>query len=353
MYFPIKVKKLSDNQISNLVKGRGVRVQFGKDDTIMMSKEQIKKLDRAMKKGKGITLTLDPFQQMHHQRLKGSGSKVGKAFKNLGKAIKSDVGSIGKAIEKGTKKTFSPVEQGFNKTFNPALGRDIVSGLEMVGRPTGKFLIEQGLPILANAGAEGLMTAIGQPELAPIAGALAERGASYGAKELSKKAGLGIKKRGRPSKEGQGLFKSLHKMGIKGVKKPLVKGLKTFGKDIAKTASQVAGQAISEYTGNPMLGQKVASMADNIAETTIDKGFKQGLRASKAQVKNMAVEAVDDWIDENLDEKQRQIAQNAMAGKYKSASDLIYDVSDVYTGAGMRTKGRRTRKGGALMPAGY
>ena len=73
MYHKIKVKLLSNPQISRLLNGHGVRVSDGNDHDIELSKEQLKKFMKAREKGKAITLNMDPFQMQAHQFLRGSG----------------------------------------------------------------------------------------------------------------------------------------------------------------------------------------------------------------------------------------------------------------------------------------
>jgi hypothetical protein len=70
MYHKIKVKLLSNPQISRLLNGHGVRVSDGNDHDIELSKEQLKKFMKAREKGKAITLNMDPFQMQAHQYLR-------------------------------------------------------------------------------------------------------------------------------------------------------------------------------------------------------------------------------------------------------------------------------------------
>ena len=80
MYYPTKVGKLSDNQMKNLISGRGVRVKQGSENILNLSREQIKKLERAAKKGVGVTLVLDPYQASQHRQMKEGGALGAKKF---------------------------------------------------------------------------------------------------------------------------------------------------------------------------------------------------------------------------------------------------------------------------------
>lgn len=327
MYYPTKVSELSENQMKNLLSGRGVRVKSGNSHILHLSEQQLKKLERASKKGKGLTINFDPFQAMQHKQLKQGGA-LGKAFKNLGKATKQDFGKLSSSAKK---------ELG--KTFNKELGRDVVSGLKVAGL----HAIEQGIPAVASLSS----MALGDPT--GMSGAMLGNIASQYASDAYQKDVM-----------GKGLFKTLHKAGIPLKKKALIRGLKDTASVSASIGSQLAGQAVGMYTGNPMLGQKFAEMSNNVAQSAIQGNLKQGLREAGKMTKNeatrFAVEAVDDVIDRNLTGNEKRLAQNLLANKYGSASDLIYDMSNMYTGTGMklkRSRGRPKKQGGALYPAGY
>ena len=67
MYHKASISPLSSTQISKILNGHSVRVSPGNKHDIELSKEQFKKFAKAHKKGKGMTLTMDPFQiQNHH-----------------------------------------------------------------------------------------------------------------------------------------------------------------------------------------------------------------------------------------------------------------------------------------------
>jgi len=74
MYHKASISPLSSTQISKILNGHSVRVSAGNGHDIELSKEQFKKLAKAQKTGKGMTLTMDPFQMQNHQYLRGSGN---------------------------------------------------------------------------------------------------------------------------------------------------------------------------------------------------------------------------------------------------------------------------------------
>ena len=41
MYYPVKIGKISDAQMKNLIKGRGVRIKKGVDNVLHLSEQQI------------------------------------------------------------------------------------------------------------------------------------------------------------------------------------------------------------------------------------------------------------------------------------------------------------------------
>ncbi len=86
MYHKASISPLSATQISKILNGHSVRVSAGNGHDIELSKEQFKKLARAHQTGKGMTLTMDPYQMQNHQYLRGSGN-VKKTGKDSGKRL--------------------------------------------------------------------------------------------------------------------------------------------------------------------------------------------------------------------------------------------------------------------------
>ena len=74
MYHKASIAPLSSTQISKILNGHSVRISAGNGHDIELSKEQLKKFAKAQKSGKGMTVTMDPFQMQNHQHLRGSGN---------------------------------------------------------------------------------------------------------------------------------------------------------------------------------------------------------------------------------------------------------------------------------------
>ena len=81
MYAKAGVAPLSEHQVRRLIKGQGVSIKAGSKHAIPMSKEQMKKFERAKKAGKGMIITLDPYQQ----KMCGGGAE--EVFRDMGKYL--------------------------------------------------------------------------------------------------------------------------------------------------------------------------------------------------------------------------------------------------------------------------
>lgn len=347
---------LTEKQINALSKGGAVNIPHSHmgseagDAVVLLHPQNARKILNAFKKGRGLRLQLNP-DELKGSMIQGRGFNIRKALKKAGHSI----------------------EKGFNKKI-------VDSG---VGKQIAKSLIDAGTNVVLPGTLGALSVMAGDPT--GMSGAVAGHLAGEQLNKLAEKHGYGINRmspihqkmamlRAMRNKnqmaEGSGLFKALHKAGIKGVKKPLTRIAKEAGKATAKVASQAVGEAISAYTGNPMAGEAFSRIADATAERAIDKGVKSGLshgaKLSGREVQRMAVEAVDDYVDNHLTGAEKEIAENALAGKYKGASDLIYDYADkkkskygdfqLYTGQGVRRRGRPRKDmigAGASMSRAY
>lgn len=121
MYHKASIAPLSSTQISKILNGHSVRISAGNGHDIELSKEQLKKFARAQKSGKGMTLTMDPFQMQNHQHLRGSG--------NLKKTAK---GSAKRLIVAGTDRLIRSIEGSGNikATSKDSGKRLIVAGTD-------------------------------------------------------------------------------------------------------------------------------------------------------------------------------------------------------------------------------
>jgi hypothetical protein len=130
-------------------------------------------------------------------------------------------------------------------------------------------------------------------------------------------------------RKGYGLFKKLHKMGAHkyGINKTSIrKTAKMVGRQAIDIGAEVGGEALTAYTGNPMVGEAFKNGAKRLGNAALEsKNGKDVLRQMKKEAKNIGVEMVDDYIDANFTGVEKDIAQNALAGKFPNARDLIYD----------------------------
>jgi hypothetical protein len=130
MYNSVKIHKPSPTQLRNLKKGRKAIVKMGGDYSIDLSEEQTKKLTKASKKNKGLTIQLDPYQQ---DKMSGKGISEemdGEGFKDFVGAVKK--AKIGKKIIK-----FAKDNKILQKVGN-ALVERAVKTIAGSGRPRGR-----------------------------------------------------------------------------------------------------------------------------------------------------------------------------------------------------------------------
>jgi len=105
-YHKINVSPLSQNQQRNLIKGKGVRIKHSPNGKhyLHLSQEQLKRLERAHRAGRGMVLTMDPYQMENHKQVFGTGI-FGKKFdafveRKLGKEKKDKIyGTINKFVK--------------------------------------------------------------------------------------------------------------------------------------------------------------------------------------------------------------------------------------------------------------
>ena len=122
MYHKASISPLSSTQISKILNGHSVRISAGNGHDIELSKEQLKKFAKAHKSGKGMTVTMDPYQMQNHQHLRGCG--------NLKKTAK---GSAKRLIVAGTDRLIRSIE-----------GSGIGGNIKATAKDSGKRLIVAG-----------------------------------------------------------------------------------------------------------------------------------------------------------------------------------------------------------------
>ena len=297
MEFPINC---SPAQIRKLKCGGAItlnRSHFvdGAPYRIVVMPNTARRINTAVRKDKGVRIALKPEEDLVAMT---EGGKI--SLKSIGKKIKKAGKEVGSEISKGAK----VVKKGFDKKIvDSGLGKRMASELIDIGTSV----------LLPTAGALGSM-ALGDPT--GMSGAAA--GQILG-DQLDKYA----------ERQGYGVFKSIKKYtGIN--KKDIVKTAKVAGKSAVRVGAKVAGEALTAYTGNPAVGMAFERVAVSAADRAIDskKGkdiLKNAGRGALKEGKLIAVEGVDDYIDKNLSGVEKDVAQKALAGKYPSAKDLIYD----------------------------
>lgn len=89
MYNSVKIHKLSPTQERKLKNGKKVVIKLGGDRDINLSDEQLKKLNKASSKGRGLTVQLDPYQRDNEEEQDGGRINIRGAIKKaqIGKKI--------------------------------------------------------------------------------------------------------------------------------------------------------------------------------------------------------------------------------------------------------------------------
>lgn len=309
---------LSNPQLRKIKMGGAIMIkphQF--DDSseyrIMVAPNSARRIATALRKQKGLRLALKPEEDLMQMTEGGAIS-----LKKLGQDIK----------------------KGFNKKIvTSGLGKDIASGL-----------IRTSTGVLLPAAGTALAMALGDPT--GMSGGIPAQIAGQELQQYAERKGYGLKDYGRrlagPMKKtmgmgykgmktmpmsksaaekaiaGKGVYKTLAKIGIK--KKDAQKVARDVGKTAVRTAAKAASTALTAYTGNPKLGAALEEVAVAGGDKLIDSGSgRKAIAASSKVAKRVAVEAIDDYVDKNLSGVERDVAQKALAGKYPSAADLVYD----------------------------
>ena len=357
MYVPHQIH-LSPSQAQKLLSGGAINIplrQMGSDkgsEVVLLKAPNAKKLLSGFKKNKGVRIMMSP-DEIEATMMKGSGVNIGKAFKKLGRDIKS---GAKKALKEIDREVISPAEKAL-------ISKDAMNVYKQIG----KHAIEEGIPVATTLAS----MALGDPT--GMSGAVVGNVASkYASDAYSNKTGAGVmdakKKymavirsmRGMSEAEkmkikGSGFFQTLKKFTGVG-KKQFLGESKKIGKNAINVGASAIGTAIGAYTGNPAVGAMLSntlgkagnSMVDSIQPSKGKLGVKfdprAGLRSLKDDAKMYAVEALDRQIDK-LPAEYRGVAQDALAGKYPDAQSLIYDTGSSFDLSKMGLGMRRVKKG--------
>jgi hypothetical protein len=306
----------------------------GSAHRMMVAPATHRRIQTAMRKNKGVRVALKPDEDLVAMT---EGGKV--SLKSIGKALKKATYDTGSAY----KQTGNVIKRGFDKKIvDSGVGKEIARQLIDVGT---KYVLPEGLSALSMMA--GDPTGMSGQIVGDMAG-----------ERLNALA----------ARRGYGLFKTIKK--VTGVnKKAIVSAAKTVGKTAVRVGAKAASEALTAYTGNPALGNALERVAVKSADRAIDSKnakdiLKNASRGARSEAKMIAVEGIDDYIDANLTGVEKDVAQKALAGKYPSASDLVYDygnskieeMGNEMGGFGIprRTRGGlRMGRGAAHLTSGY
>jgi len=267
----------------------------GSAHRMMVMPNTSRRIQTAMRKNKGVRIALKPEEDLVAMT---EGGKI--SLKNIGKSLKKATYDVGSAY----KDTGRVIKRGFDKTIvDSGVGKEIARNLIDVGT---KYVLPETLSALSMMA--GDPTGMSGQIVGDMAG-----------ERLNELAG----------RRGYGVFKTIKKVtGIN--KKAIVKTAKDVGKTAVRVGAKAANEALTAYTGNPALGNALERVAVKSADRAIDSKnakdiLKNAGRGARSEAKMIAVEGIDDYIDANLTGVEREVAQKALAGKYPSAADLVYD----------------------------
>lgn len=312
---------VSKGQLSKLKKGGAINIKpsmiVAPEDAVQrirIGRGKSKKMMNALGKGKGYRLAVMPNEDLMEVMEGGKISIKGTVFDRRFKSPSelrdtfgvTAIGKAGKEGAKGAAETAGVVKRGFNREI-----RD--SG---VGKQIAKDLIDIGTNmVLPAAGGVAGELLLGGPVGAAVGSTVAGVAGKY-IGEAAERKGYGV----YTAIKGRGLYKKLSKVGIS------KKMAKSAGKALLKEAAKAGGEALTAYTGNPAAGiafEQVATKAGNKAIDT--SSVKKTVRSLGPEAKMLAVELVDDYVDENFSGAEKRAIENALAGKYPNARELIYD----------------------------
>jgi hypothetical protein len=339
MYAKAGVAPLSEHQVRRLIKGQGVTIKAGSKHSLPMSKEQMKKFARATKAGRGMVISLDPYQQ----KMCGSGFEE---------------------MARDTAAYLRPVaDAGMDRAIREIQGR----GFESSMRDFGTYL----RPV-ADAGMDRAIREIqgGNIQSALNAFETDMREKLKGVKVYDRDGKLVREKKGGRVKRGKGFFEDLGRSfqqtfePVSAVFQPNAEA-ERFGKQVASelihkgipiTSGTLGGIAGSTLTGGPVggiagsyLGEMAGKqLADEVGRQT-GYGMKRkakgrGLMSdafamAKSQGKRVAKSAIS-----KAKSKAKELVNQYLDLGEKEARDMIGDglMSDALALA--KSKGKKMAK---------
>jgi len=294
MYSNADIDSLSVGQLRKLLKGGAVRVRCGSGMKLGLSMPQHKKLMSAHKKGKMMTVTLDPYQaQMHGQGLFG------------------DIGNF------------------FSRTVPSAL-------------------IHQGLPEAGSTLGGVAGSYYGGPMGGIVGSEVGRMGGEKLAEETGRRTGYGVKKgRGTRIEDQQFSLSDVAHTGRRLLGKGVPLEDQQFSiSDVARTGKRLFGGKVHMKKGKGMMGDLVKMIAPKAKAIAKEVATKMAKKAGRQALKELPMaserlgEMAGDYMGvqggKDMGRMLGMMAEKEIASR---------------TGLGMKKRGR-PKKGGALMVAG-
>lgn len=207
--------------------------------------------------------------------------------------------------------------------------KQVVNEAKKIGR--------KAIPIATGALGAMLGAETGNPMLTE------ELGRNLG-QQLSKQY-LGGSIKLRKHMDGEGVYQTLHKLGIK--KKDAVK----IGSKVVDKASSLAGKAITQYTGNKQAGDAFEKLSKSSAKKLLETGsVKQAIKSGKASAQDIAHSAIKDYAEQHLP-MDVSSAVHSVVEQIPEATEIYPAEVEVMNdgvdkmGSGFR---KRVHRGGAL-----
>jgi hypothetical protein len=341
---------ISPTQITKMKKGLNVTLNpkhFSEAGSHIISVMPMnhKRILPAIRRGKGLKINLSPVENLYK---KTTGGKI--SLKGIGRTINKGLHNFGHKVEGGLKQ----------------VGK-------VVAKPMVDALIQGGIPAVTGIAGEVL----GGP-MGGIAGSVAGQALANQVQRQANKRGLGLKKPRKSKKpmggdlihidldshngdekEGKGLFRTLHKLGVS--KRKTINTFKKMGRNALKLGAEAVTESLNAAGVNPNITGPLIGSLEHIGEEAINKGsvkgFKQAGHKSVAEIKKVAKEQALGYLDKKLDSlppEIRDIAESALdrvemkeGVSVHPESEIMGTGANVYGSLPYRTAMKRI-KGGAI-----
>ena len=202
MYYEVGIQKLSNNQLSKLRNGHPVRVKVGNHHKICLNAQQVKKLNKAHKKGSASTVSFDPYQlEAHGSGVLGDIARKAKAFiqkHKLQDIVNPVINRVKKESHKGVSKLSNFAHSKINEIQPIEKGEgiigDVLNVLGNVAKTAGFGVARKHSPVKkATRGrkGKGILTDLAKTAVKSVANKGIELGADFLKNKVS---GMGNKR---------------------------------------------------------------------------------------------------------------------------------------------------------------